>query len=81
VRSCFVYDPANGKIVHVHKNITIAGGLERSDAEIEARARKFATRTKRNDIDALRVIFAEDRRARGRRYRVDTATLQIVEVG
>ena len=79
VRTCILYDLEDGKIVHTHKEITIASGLERADAEIEARVRKFATKPDR-DPKKLRVIFIEDTRAKGRHYKVDSATSELVPV-
>jgi hypothetical protein len=78
-RTCIVYSSEDGRIVHVHKEITIAGGLERPEAEIEARARQFAARRGRAP-EELRVLFVEDRRSKGKRYKVDIDTLELVEV-
>jgi hypothetical protein len=79
IRTCVVYDPANGKIVHVHKETTIVGGTERTDAEIEARARKFAAKPGR-DVGRLAAAFVKDTRARNLHHKIDTATIEFVEV-
>ena len=80
VRTCVVYEPQTGNIVHIHKEITMPGGLERTDTEIEARVRRFAAVSGRN-IEKLRTAFVKDIRSRGQHYNVDTTTLEFVEAG
>jgi len=74
-----IYDPQDGRIVHIHKEITIAGGLERTEAEIEARARKFAAKPGLSG-EGLKALFVKETRSKGRHHKVDTATLKLVEV-
>lgn len=80
VRTCVIYEPQNGHIIHIHKEITMPGGLERTDAEIEARVRRFAAVSGRN-IEKLRTAFVKDTRSREQHYKIDCATLDFVEVG
>ena len=89
VHMCVIYDPKDGQIVHVHKEITI-GRLKRTEAEIEARARMFASKqagdteklkaVQPRDIDSLKAVFVKDTPAKNRRYKIDTETLKLVEV-
>jgi hypothetical protein len=39
---CVLYDPANGRVVHVHRVATFAGAKKSSAHEIEARCLKVA---------------------------------------
>ena len=89
VHTCVIYDPKDGQIVHVHKEITI-GRLKRTEAEIEARARMFARRqagdtekprtVQPRDIDSLKAVFVKDTLSKNRRYKIDTETLKLVEI-
>jgi|SRR5215469_16481553 len=89
VQMCVIYDPENGQIIHVHKEIAI-GRLQRTEAEIETRARMFASRQGGDtenpkaviarDIDSLKAVFVKDIRSKNRHYKVDTETLKLVEV-
>ena len=85
-RTCVLYDSETGHIVHVHKEITLAGGLERNDDEIERRTRLFAARRGRHG-DALRVVFVERMPPqphpahKRRHWKVDTTTAKLIEVG
>ena len=89
VHTCVIYDPKDGQIVHVHKEISI-GRLKRTEAEIEARARMFASRqaghpktlkpAKPRDINSLKAVFVRDTPLKNRRYRIDKETLKLVEI-
>jgi hypothetical protein len=77
--TCVVFSPADGKIHHVHKEVTLEGAQVPSEAQIEAKVRELATRGGRN-LHGLRIAFVEDTRSKEKHYRVDPQTLQFVEV-
>ena len=89
VHTCVIYDHKDGQIVHVHREISI-GPLKRTEAEIEARARIFASKqvgdteklkaVKPRDIDSMKAVFVKETPLKNRRYKVDTTTLKLVEV-
>jgi|HubBroStandDraft_1064217.scaffolds.fasta_scaffold120583_2 hypothetical protein len=73
VRTCFVYDPDDGTIVHVHKEFTLEGATEPSESEVEETVRRLAEKPGR-DLTQLKLLFAEDTRVRGTSYKVDLST-------
>ncbi|HLY05846.1 MAG TPA: hypothetical protein VKR31_08875 [Rhizomicrobium sp.] len=85
-RTCVLYDSATGHIVHVHKEITLEGGLERNDNEIEQRTRHFAARRGRSG-DTLKVVFVEAMPPtphpahRKRHWKVDPGAAKLIEGG
>jgi len=42
-RVCVLFDPKNGRVVHVHGATTLPGGKKRSDAELETEATEHAS--------------------------------------
>jgi hypothetical protein len=79
IRTCFLYDSETGRIAHIHKEITIGGGLHRTEAEIEARVRRFASKPHR-ELGNVKAVFVEDTRLRGKKYKIDPANPRLVEV-
>jgi hypothetical protein len=39
---CVLYNPSNGRIVHVHRTTILAGGKLKTDEEVELRAKENA---------------------------------------
>ena len=70
---CVLYDPRDGRIVHTHNVITMPGGQDVTDEELEERARDRAQRAGHDisGLSALRVA-AEDCDGSSQ-YRVDLA--------
>jgi hypothetical protein len=79
VHTTFVYDPEDGSIVHIHKEFVLEGAAEPQKSEIEDRARRMAGRSGR-DVTRLRLLFAEDSRTRGIKYKIDPTTDSLVAV-
>lgn len=79
VRTCVLYDPQDGTIVHIHKEIAVIGAPEATETEIEEKIRKFAARDGR-DTKNLKTAFVNDSRSNQRHYKIDTTTLEFVEV-
>jgi hypothetical protein len=75
---CVLYN-SDGRIVHVHREVTLLGGQIFTDAEIEARARKLAM-AQGHDTDALSALrIAGNDYERSAVYRVDVATKELVK--
>jgi hypothetical protein len=79
VHTCVVFDPSNGKIRHIHKEVTLEGANAPSEALIEAKVREFVARNGRN-LQELKFAFVEDTRAQDKHYHVDPKSLKFVEV-
>ncbi len=77
--TCFVYDPQDGTIVHIHKEFVLDGAVEPTPSGMEERARRSAAKSGK-DVEQLRVLFADDVRLRGSQYRVDKKGEQLEPV-
>jgi hypothetical protein len=90
IHTCVLYDPKDGQIIHVHREMTVGHGLKRTEAEVEAKARMLASKpgrgaenlkgVNRRDIESLRALFVKDTLVKDRHYKVDTATSKLVAV-
>ena len=79
IHTCVVFDPNDGKIAHIHQEVTLQGGTAPAEAEIEKKVRGFVA-NKGRDLQGLRVAFVEDTRAKDKHYRMDSKTLKFVEL-
>jgi hypothetical protein len=79
IDTCVAFDPSNGKIRHIHKEVTLEGAKMPSESEIETRVREFVVRNGRN-VQDLKFAFVEDSRAQDKHYHVDPKSLKFVEV-
>jgi hypothetical protein len=73
---CVIYDPSDGKIIHIHSE-TFAPGMEQhSEDEMENRARHHAHKAKRTVTDA-KALHLHDPRFEGWPKRVDPKTQKL----
>jgi hypothetical protein len=79
IHTCVVFDPRDGKIRHIHKEVTLEGAQIPSESQIEAKVREFVVRNGRN-LQEVKIAFVEDTRAKDRHYQVDPKSLKFVEV-
>ena len=54
-RACILFDPKDGRVVHVHGVTILAGGQEVSQAELEKRTRTHAQHFGRS-LDGLKTL-------------------------
>jgi hypothetical protein len=52
---CILYDPSDGRIVHVHRSTILAGGKLKTDDEVEVRAKENAA-AKGHHVGALNIL-------------------------
>jgi hypothetical protein len=77
---CVLYDPRDGRIVHTHRVLTMPGGQEVSDTELEARAKDRANHMKR-DLRGLATLSFKGEECDGSsRYRVDLTTKKLTKL-
>jgi hypothetical protein len=73
---CVIYDPSDGKIIHIHSE-TFAPAMEQhSEEEMENRARNHAQKAKRTVTDA-KALHLRDPQFTGWPKRVDPKTRQL----
>jgi hypothetical protein len=70
---CVVYDQATGKIRHVHRVVTYAGGRAPSQDEIEADALRLANQLRPHQGDLQVLHLAAESIDPSRKFRVDPA--------
>jgi hypothetical protein len=68
---CVLYDRANGHIQHEHRVLTLVGGREPSEAEMEEDAFRLAGDWYGDSGDLAALHTAPDVMQPGQRYRVD----------
>jgi hypothetical protein len=70
---CVLYDPKDGRVVHTHRVLTMPGGEDVSDEELEARAKDMAHRAG-HDVTSLWTLRVPGEECDGSsQYRVDLA--------
>lgn len=76
-KTCVLYDPQNGSVVHTHSVVVMPGGRDVTDQELEERAKDRAKRAG-HDIANLRTlpVAAEDCDGSSM-YRVDLTTRKL----
>jgi hypothetical protein len=73
-----LYDPRNGRVVHMHHVITLDGAERRTRDEHQQSARESALRLGCN-IEDLEVLHVADFQPTGKTYRVDLGSRALVE--
>lgn len=74
---CVLYDPRDGRIVHTHRVITMPGGQDVTDEELETRAKERARQVGR-DVSGLSALRVAPEDCDGSsHYRVDLATKKL----
>ncbi|HEX7251609.1 MAG TPA: hypothetical protein VF376_01925 [Thermoanaerobaculia bacterium] len=77
-RACVVYDSKTGRILHVHRVITLRGGEDPTGPQIEARALELMTKGKRK-TGKVKTLFVEPKSLRaGAVLRVNVRTRTLV---
>jgi hypothetical protein len=74
---CVLYDPLDGRVVHTHRVLTMPGGRDVTDEELEERAKDRAKRAG-HDIKGLSTLrVTSDVCDCSSQYRVDLATKKL----
>jgi hypothetical protein len=81
-RTCVVYEPKTGAIVHVHRMVTMKGGYVRSDADAHVRALEVAgASVKGRDCKKMQTLMVDsDRLVPHAAFKVDHKKRALVEV-
>ena len=77
---CAVYDPKNGRIMHVHEIVRWPGAVDRTKTDVQARALEMAAKhgLEVGRFKTLRLDPAAfDRR---KRYRIEPKSLRLIEL-
>ena len=80
IKACVVYDAGSGRIHHHHRVLTLVGGYEPSEAEMEQAAlHRVAARRSGHPGGTLEVLhIAHDAMHPGALYRVDVSKRALV---
>ena len=77
-RACVVYDSKTGRILHVHRVITLRGGEDPTKPQIEARALELMTKGKKK-APKVKTLFVNPESLRaGAVHRVNVRTRALV---
>ncbi|SRR6266568_2400075 len=78
-RVCVLYEPATGKVRHLHYSVAIHGAELPSDSALEKRAFEVAARLRGLAADTLRALHVDGSEfKRHSRHRVDVATKRVI---
>lgn len=78
-RVCVLYEPATGKVRHLHYSLAMQGTELPSDSTLEKRAFEVAARLKGLAPDTLRALHVDGTELkRHSRHRVDVATKRVI---
>jgi len=79
-KTCVLYDPSDGRILHTHQVLTFPGGRTVTDDEVEARARARSTHMGK-PATALHVLHIAAMEHDGASvYRVDLRAKKLVKI-
>ena len=70
IHTVALFDPKDGRVLHLHESITFAGAKAKTDAELKAEALDYAARLGCG-VDGLKVLLAKDFQADAPFYVVD----------
>jgi len=71
IKSCVLYDPSDGRIVHQHEVVNFPGAKAVENEEIESKAVRLAAKLG-HDISKLKALHLSGAFPSDKRYRVDT---------
>jgi hypothetical protein len=77
-RACVVYDSKTGRILHVHRVITLRGGEDPTGPQIEARALELMIKGKRKAAKVKTLLVDPQRLGAGSVHRVNIRTRSLV---
>ncbi len=78
---CMIYDPATGRVVHVHQHITYPGGRQVSASEIEAHALAVLARGMKADVSGFHVLHLKpEEYQEGALYRIEPESQRLITV-
>ena len=78
VKTCVLYDPRDGRVVHTHRVVTYPGGKRVDDKRVESRAREIAA-SRGHDVSKLHSLHLHAEQIRpGVSMRVDVKTNRLV---
>lgn len=73
VKICVLYDPQDGRVVHTHQVVTLPGGRDCTDSELEAHAIECAKQAG-HEVGGLATLRVTEEECDGTsQYRVDLA--------
>ncbi len=82
VATAMVYDFETGQLLHLHRHITLDGGMIPDHEQVEKRALENAMIRQGRDLSRMRVLhLSEDSLRPEKIYKVDVRNLVLVEVG
>lgn len=81
LKGCALFDPADGRVRHMHRVATLEGAQETSGEEVEARARTIAAECGIDEGRLAALHFDPREMEPGRRYRVDVEAKRLVATG
>jgi hypothetical protein len=79
IRSCFLYDPSNGRIVHHHEVINFPGARQVDDEELESTTPRLAAKLG-HDTSKLQTLHLSGSFSGDKSYKIDTKSRTLVEV-
>jgi hypothetical protein len=77
-RVCVVYDPVDGRILHVHRLVTLSGGLARSEEEFHERAIELAKKAGHTCSNPSVINVPAGEMERATAYKVDLGSLRVI---
>lgn len=80
VKTCVLYDPSDGRVVHTHRVVTMPGGQESNDEEVAERAGDCAKRMG-HETNGLHVLHVGPDDCDGvSQYRVDLTAMNLQKI-
>ena len=81
-KTCVIYDPADGGVIHTHEVLTFPGGRQVTHAVAEAEALTLLARRTGKDVSGFGVLHVPcGEYQRGVRYRVELPTRRLIARG
>jgi hypothetical protein len=80
IKTCVLYDPSDGHIVHTHQVVILPGARNVGDSEVESRAFAIAKKVGR-DVSKVRALHISSKDyAENINYKVDVKSLRLTEI-
>jgi hypothetical protein len=80
VKSCILYDPANGEIQHVHRIVTMENAYEATTKDLEERTLELSSKHGINN-SSMRLLHIDEKMIEsGKKYKVDVGNQRLEEI-
>jgi hypothetical protein len=79
MRTCFLYDPSNGRIIHQHEVINFPGAREVDDKELESTTLRLAAKFG-HDTSKVQTLLLSGSFSGDKLYKIDTKSRALVEI-